>query len=182
MSTDDEPLIFGALSLQFLIGKLENAAELERICGHAVFVHASGGVRRPRPLEVTQGFWRRDIAERAPVDTITGTNRIFIAPIRKKTAASPVITVGRAPSNDIIVADVTLSKLHAFIRETPAGFVLEDAGSKNGTLVDNVPVAVRGNGPAAPLKPSSTVRFGSVSLTFLPIAALSAFLRAAPVA
>jgi pSer/pThr/pTyr-binding forkhead associated (FHA) protein len=67
-----------------------------------------------------------------------------VHPIRKR-KGNPypdTITVGRAESNDIVVAYDELSKLHAyFTRSTDGALFLADAGSTNGTWVAGVRLA-----------------------------------------
>ena len=46
------------------------------------------------------------------------------------------MTVGRSPSNDIFLDDVTVSRNHAVINRAAEGVVLEDLGSLNGTYVN----------------------------------------------
>ncbi|MSO44511.1 MAG: FHA domain-containing protein [Thermoleophilia bacterium] len=48
----------------------------------------------------------------------------------------PVTTVGRSPGCDIFLDDITVSRLHAEVREGVEGFVLVDDGSTNGTYVN----------------------------------------------
>ena len=43
---------------------------------------------------------------------------------------------GRHPESDIFLDDVTVSRKHAVFRRTPAGFVVRDVGSLNGTYVN----------------------------------------------
>jgi len=50
--------------------------------------------------------------------------------------ANPVTTIGRSPECDIFLDDITVSRAHAEVREEPAGFVLVDDGSTNGTYVN----------------------------------------------
>ncbi|MBM3665829.1 MAG: FHA domain-containing protein [Actinobacteria bacterium] len=47
-----------------------------------------------------------------------------------------VTTIGRSPDCDIFLDDITVSRAHAQVREEPAGFVLVDDGSTNGTYVN----------------------------------------------
>lgn len=47
-----------------------------------------------------------------------------------------VTTIGRSPECDIFLDDITVSRAHAQVREEPAGFVLVDDGSTNGTYVN----------------------------------------------
>ena len=48
--------------------------------------------------------------------------------------------VGRSEDNDIVVADSSVSRRHARISRGDNGFVLEDLGSTNGTLLDGAPI------------------------------------------
>ncbi len=50
----------------------------------------------------------------------------------------PVI-IGRSPDSDLVIADDFVSSTHARIDPTPDGFVIEDLGSTNGTLVNGQP-------------------------------------------
>lgn len=49
-----------------------------------------------------------------------------------------VVTVGRHTDNDIQLLDPEVSKAHLIIRKTREGWMLEDLGSANGTLVNGV--------------------------------------------
>jgi hypothetical protein len=71
------------------------------------------------------------------------------------------ITVGRATNNDIVLEHESVSKLHAFFRhDEDRGWVLEDAGSTNGTLADGVVLAA---GDAVAIKSGSSIVLGSVA-------------------
>jgi hypothetical protein len=50
------------------------------------------------------------------------------------------LTIGRAAENDVVVADMRVSRRHATIAADGSGFVVMDAGSSNGTFVDGAPV------------------------------------------
>jgi hypothetical protein len=45
-------------------------------------------------------------------------------------------TIGRGPGNDLVVADLAVSRRHAEIVRTEAGIVMRDLGSRNGLTVD----------------------------------------------
>jgi len=47
-----------------------------------------------------------------------------------------VMTIGRAPSSDVFLDDITVSREHARLERTPNGLVLTDQGSLNGTYVN----------------------------------------------
>jgi pSer/pThr/pTyr-binding forkhead associated (FHA) protein len=49
--------------------------------------------------------------------------------------------IGRDPECDVVLDDPRVSKRHATLRAEGTGWVLEDAGSKNGTSVDGRPAA-----------------------------------------
>jgi hypothetical protein len=86
-------------------------------------------------------------------------------PIRKVIDTFPnMITVGRTANNDLVVADVSVSKFHAFFGQTPRGLELSDAGSKNGTWVgaEEPPAARRGAGRSSS---ATGFRFGRVGFT-----------------
>jgi hypothetical protein len=70
------------------------------------------------------------------------------------------VTVGRATNNDIVLWHDSVSKMHAFFRnDEDRGWVLEDAGSTNGTLADGVVLAP---GQALVIKSGSSIVFGSM--------------------
>lgn len=52
--------------------------------------------------------------------------------------AGPVV-IGRSPDADLVIADDFVSAIHAKLVPTPDGYVLEDLGSTNGTLVNGQP-------------------------------------------
>ena len=58
-----------------------------------------------------------------------------IFPLAKKPGASfpDRITIGRTTNNDVCIADPSISRLHAYLRRDGAGWVIADAGSKNGS-------------------------------------------------
>jgi len=73
-----------------------------------------------------------------------------------------VATVGRDVTNEVVMGDPEVSRQHARFTRTPAGFVLEDLGSTNGTFVN-------GERLAAPrvLTPGDTIGLGeNVTLGF----------------
>ena len=51
--------------------------------------------------------------------------------------------IGRDPQSDIVVDDPTVSWLHAVLRVDGASWLLEDAGSTNGTFVGSEPRRAR---------------------------------------
>jgi hypothetical protein len=49
-------------------------------------------------------------------------------------------SVGRSQENDIVINDPNVSRKHARISRAHNGFVVEDLGSTNGTLLDGAPI------------------------------------------
>lgn len=75
----------------------------------------------------------------------------------------PVVNIGRAEYNDVVLADDSVSTAHAKLQRREGVWVLTDLGSTNGTFVDGE--AVSGE---VPIGPGVTVRFGQVSTMFEP--------------
>jgi putative peptide zinc metalloprotease protein len=70
------------------------------------------------------------------------------------------MTLGRAPGSTVVLADPTVSRLHARIHNgTGDGAIIEDAGSSHGTWLDGVRVT----GPV-PLHDGAKLRLGSQQL------------------
>jgi pSer/pThr/pTyr-binding forkhead associated (FHA) protein len=76
----------------------------------------------------------------------------------------PVVNVGRADYNDIVVDDGTVSTIHAKFQRREGIWVLVDLDSTNGTFVDGERVSGE-----VPLAPGAIVRFGDVSMVFEPM-------------
>ena len=49
-------------------------------------------------------------------------------------------TVGRSQDNDIVIPDPNVSRKHARLSRADNGYVVEDLGSTNGTLLDGAPI------------------------------------------
>jgi hypothetical protein len=78
-----------------------------------------------------------------------------------KGAFASTILIGRAATNDVILAHSSVSKLHARVRIRDDGLVLSDAGSSNGTIVNGDQL---GNGEDLALGSTDLLRFGGVAL------------------
>ena len=53
----------------------------------------------------------------------------------------PVLRIGTAPDNDVVLTDRAISRRHAEIRMTPNGLLLRDLGSTNGIFINDVRIA-----------------------------------------
>ncbi|MGO9080252.1 MAG: FHA domain-containing protein [Streptosporangiaceae bacterium] len=58
------------------------------------------------------------------------------APTSVLQLAMPVLRIGRASDNDVVVADLSVSRHHAELRRTPGGYQIADLDSYNGTFVN----------------------------------------------
>lgn len=79
-------------------------------------------------------------------------------------ARVPVANVGRADYNDIVIADPSVSTMHAKLQSRGGVWVLADLGSTNGTFVDGELVT-----DEVALGPGALVRFGEVTALFEPM-------------
>ena len=78
------------------------------------------------------------------------------------------ITLGRSDKNSVVLDLDGISRTHALVKRRDDGsFLMLDAGSSNGTLVNGQNVLVRGHGSATPIKPGDNVRLGAVDFTFV---------------
>ncbi|HKA16001.1 MAG TPA: FHA domain-containing protein [Myxococcota bacterium] len=113
---------------------------------------------------------------RARAESTAGLSLVVYAVRRNGRSASHLITVGRAPDNDVVVPDVSISRFHAFVKEGNGGrWLMQDAGSTNGTTVNGNSVPRQGHGPPSELASGDDVRLGQVELTFLDSEALVSF-------
>lgn len=93
----------------------------------------------------------------ARVDTLSKSGR----------NAAAEVTAGRASSNDVVLPDASISKLHATFHETASGWTVTDRDSTNGTFVNGVRVPP---GEARAVSDGMRLRFGTaiVARFFLP--------------
>jgi pSer/pThr/pTyr-binding forkhead associated (FHA) protein len=77
---------------------------------------------------------------------------------------APVVNIGRADYNDIVLPEASVSTAHAKLQRREGVWVISDLDSTNGTTVDGEPV--RGE---FPLSPGATIRFGEVAVLFEPM-------------
>jgi len=75
----------------------------------------------------------------------------------------PVVNVGRADYNDIVLAEPSVSTMHAKLQRRDDLWVITDLGSTNGTYVEGEPVTGE-----TPLTPGITIKFGDVAVLFEP--------------
>jgi hypothetical protein len=136
-----------------------------------LFLVGSEGLQRPDAPRRTVQLERMELDSMVAQEPTAPPTRPprpdwLVLPLKKLQDTFPaMITVGRTANNDIVLADVTISKLHAFFQTTAGQLELCDAGSRNGTFVDGRRLAGRGKGEKVKL--GDFVRFGQISLRIL---------------
>ncbi len=75
----------------------------------------------------------------------------------------PVVNIGRAEYNDLVIPDDSVSSQHAKLTRREGVWVLTDVGSTNGTMVDGERIS-----SDTPIAPGAFVRFGDIQLVFEP--------------
>jgi pSer/pThr/pTyr-binding forkhead associated (FHA) protein len=83
---------------------------------------------------------------------------------RRLPITAPVVNIGRADYNDLVIADPSVSATHAKLQRRDAIWILTDLGSTNGTFVEGEQLTGE-----APLSPGSTIKFGDVAAMFEPL-------------
>src|SRR5579871_5491053 len=161
------------LRVEDLVGSRElDTAQFAARHGHAFLVHYGSveKMRRPQLPQRTQVFNLETPFHPAAAPRSLKTDYL-VYPLRS-TGRSPypsMITVGRTRNNDVILPDESVSKFHAFFREVPGStpdtapsFVVQDAGSRNGTTMGGKPVPTGKQGPPIAVAVGDMLRFGLV--------------------
>ncbi len=123
--------------------ELESGARFCSQCGTPV---ADAGSEETSTIAVTRGDGEEAHDEASPIDDAT------VAALRAGTAILVVqtgpdsggrylldteaVTAGRHADSDIFLDDITVSRRHAEFVRMPAGYVVRDVGSLNGTYVN----------------------------------------------
>lgn len=76
----------------------------------------------------------------------------------------PVVNIGRGDFNDVIIADPSVSTMHAKLQRRDAIWILTDLGSTNGTYIEGERLTGE-----APLSPGTTIKFGDIVALFEPL-------------
>ena len=71
-----------------------------------------------------------------------------------------LVTIGRAPDNNIVIYDPSVSAKHAQLERTGDAYRLKDLGSTNGTRINGIPAT------DAVLRVDDRIRFGAVEARF----------------
>jgi FHA domain len=150
-------------------------AEFEERHGRAFLLLSAADLSTPRPT-ITEVRLDGDSVVTRRAESTASLALVVYALRRNNRSASHLITLGRAPDNDVVVPDVSISRFHAFVKQGANGrWLLQDAGSTNGTTVNGSSVPRQGHGSPAELSAGDDVRLGQVELTFLDSEALVSF-------
>jgi pSer/pThr/pTyr-binding forkhead associated (FHA) protein len=76
----------------------------------------------------------------------------------------PVVNIGRGDYNDVVIADPSVSTMHAKLQRRETIWILTDLGSTNGTFVEGERLTGE-----VPLGPGTTLKFGDVTALFEPL-------------
>lgn len=126
--------------------------------------HAAANRERPNSIQ-TVATSRRDIGL-LPTTASQAEPAEQVLLVRKKARGkfAKMITVGRTPSNDVMVEGASVSKFHAYFYSDERGWFIQDANSSNGTYLDGQavsaesPTALR-DGVALQFSPDTRYRF-----------------------
>ena len=108
---------------------------------------------------------------------------LAVFPIRHGTHKEPGehISVGRYAGNDVVIPYEPITRFHALFSQDAGGrFFLLDAGSKNGTFLNDRPVPMKDRGEPQEVKPGAQIRLGPLSFTFLTAADFHEFVLSQP--
>src|SRR5690606_9530419 len=71
----------------------------------------------------------------------------------------PILSIGRAEACDIVLSSALVSRQHARVHVSPEGVSIEDLGSRNGVVVNGVPIEA-----ITPLNQGDTILLGDEQL------------------
>ena len=147
-------------------------AAFEARHGSAFLLLTATGLAQPKGPAATEVYLLGDDDPSAHTADLS----VLVLPLKQREdSAGHLLTVGRAPENDVVIPDRSVSRFHAFFKRERGSYLLQDAGSTNGTEVNCAPVAAKGNGPATALKRGDTVRLGQLDFTFVDATGLRSF-------
>ena len=95
---------------------------------------------------------------------------------REFTSEAPLLTIGRAPENTLVLKDKKVSRRHAMIQASGGTYTIMDLGSGNGTRVNGQAVS----GPRV-LAKGDEIRLGVTTITVVQAGAVPATPGSAPI-
>ncbi len=113
----------------------------------------------------TQGEQEKADSPKAAADAPLAMFVVRSGPTKgqRLTVRFPVVNIGRADYNDIVLPDESVSTVHAKLQRREGVWVLVDEASTNGTIVDGQKISGE-----TVLAPGAIVRFGTVQTVFEP--------------
>jgi len=131
-------------------------------CGALLIVENQGTGEITGPLQVSDeeaesGAWRGPALEGPTLAVRSGGPAGAVFSLDHET-----VTIGREPSADVFLDDVTVSRNHAVITTGPEGTALRDLGSLNGTYVNRRRIEGEET-----LEDGDELQIGKFRLTFL---------------
>jgi hypothetical protein len=142
-----------------IVKRLESAGLIEVLSHSGVTARGAVPVPPPAPAPVAPPApsQAKTTEQQAPVmiGTLTAQDGTM-HPLLEE-----ISTIGRTPVNTIVLTDGSVSARHARVDRTPDGFVIEDAGSRNGTYINSEKLSEK-----RLLTDGDLVRLGKIILTF----------------
>jgi hypothetical protein len=143
--------------------------EFEARFGSAFLLLASLQPRAPKDTFSTQFEL---LGDSDPAEH-TGSLSTLVYPLRSKVH---IVSLGRGAENDVVIPDRSISRHHAFLKRAAAGgYLMLDAGSSNGTMINGRTVLAKGAGAASAVAAGDTVRLGRLEFTFVSAAGLQEY-------
>ncbi|MCY1022204.1 FHA domain-containing protein [Pyxidicoccus sp. MSG2] len=142
---------------------LRNRGEFERGLPPALLVFTPSALA---PGMLGDEEYRMKTVTNAGAPTLGASEALAFPVVKSRTNAfGRGITVGRTGNNDVVLDDGSVSRFHAWFsrEEGQEGFLLTDAGSKNGSWVGGVRLTPR---RAVSVEDGARLRFGQVEVAF----------------
>ncbi len=124
--------VVGDIAEQIADHLTEHADEQGWACGGRVTVKIEGGGATKGRIETEHRFDDAAPGARLVVESGEPAGGVFEIGERAR--------IGRDPVYEVVPGDPAVSRDHAVVEWTYAGYVLSDLGSRNGTFVNNSPV------------------------------------------
>jgi pSer/pThr/pTyr-binding forkhead associated (FHA) protein len=115
-----------------------------------------GGSKRPESTVLFDARKLQQSTSRAKLVGVRGKKRGV-----QFSLSGTEITIGREPSNDVVIADISVSRKQASMRRLPDGWLIADAGGGNGTRVNGLAI------DEVLLHDGDVIEFGNTELKFV---------------